>query len=455
LVLSSKIESVKQQKQVSKETTNMTDTSGSESEVLINLNYSQLMNKQLVDYPFKDFARSVSDDYRWNFKDARRGIDAVATSIALKGAPYKSTFTSGLGHRLENLVVQIAAARADKPVLFLDPLLDAKDLEEALKFADPGSFIFQPKVHKTVQLEEIYKVFPFLKTADDGTVLNDTRFPNLRYIFHTSKTKLNGLTWLKDFPLYDVTDHIKRISTTINVHAPKTFILNKEKRVVSLSQYNIINTGYLTGSNIGANHEDYVFSSIPLHFSPGLSLGAGLVLSQQAKFIFCSDIFDVDETAEVLKVEGVTLLIGFPQHFEEILQSKKKFPNLKKAIVVTMPDKLPNPNLLQRIKTDLELDVVSLTFGTQETGGVISQSVNNFSPNNVGKPLSFTKIKIVDQKGSPVSVGKSGELLVQGWNVMSGYKNDVESTNKKISGGFLRTGVKAKLDNNGNIILDI
>jgi len=353
------------------------------------------------------------------------------------------------------LVVQIAAARADKSVFFLEPTLKAKELEEALKIADPGSFVFQPKIQKTVQLEEIYKVFPFLEDADDGTVLNDTRFPNLRNIFHTSKTKLNGLTWFKDLPLYDVTDPIKKISTTINVHSPKTFILNKEKKAVSLSQYNIINTGYLTGLNIGANPEDYVLSSIPLHFSPGLSLGAGLVLSQQAKFIFCSDLFDAEETAGALKIEGASLFVGFPQHFEKILKLKTKFPTLKKAIVVTMPDYLPNPNLLQRIKNDLELEVVSLTFGTQETGGVISQSVNNFSPNYVGKPLPFTKIKIVDQKGTPVSAGKSGELLVQGFNVMSGYKNDVESTNKKITSGFLRTGVKAKLDNNGNIILDI
>jgi len=220
-----------------------------------------------------------------------------------------------------------------------------------------------------------------------------------------------------------------------------------------LSQFTIINTGYFTGRNIGVNSNDYILSTVLLHLSPGLSLGAGITISHLAKIIYCSDLFDVTATAEALNVEGVTLFIGLPEHFEELLKLNKKFPKLKKAIVVSMPNHLPAPNLLQRIKNDLELEIVSLTFGTQETGGVISQSINNYSPNNVGKPLPHTKVKIVDAKGNSIGANKEGELLVQGYNVMSGYKNDPESTNKKIVSGYLKTGVKAKLDSNNDIIL--
>jgi len=235
----------------------------------------------------------------------------------------------------------------------------------------------------------------------------------------------------------------------------KIHILNSEKKIVSLSEYTIINTGYLAGKNIGANSDDYVLSTIPLHMSPGLSLFAGLTLSILGKFVFCSELFDAEETIKAIKLENVTLLIGLPEHFEEILKNIKnnKLPTLKKAIVASIPNHMPSSNLLKRIKDELQLETVSLTFGVQESGGVITQSVNNFSPNNIGKPLQHTKVKIVDSKGNPVSTGKEGELLVQGFNVMKEYKNDSESTNKKIVSGFLRTGVKAKIDNNNDIIV--
>jgi len=227
-----------------------------------------------------------------------------------------------------------------------------------------------------------------------------------------------------------------------------------KKKIVSLSEYTIINTGYLVGKNINASPEDYVLSTIPLHLSPGLSLFAGLTLSHFGKFIFCSDLFDVVDTTKALKDEGVTLFIGLPEHFEELLKQKAhSYPALKKAIIACMPNHIPSPNLLQRVKNELKLDTVSLTFGTQETGGVITQSVNNFSPNNIGKPLPHTKIKIIDTKGNPVQTGKAGELLVQGFNVMTGYKNNPEATNQKIQSGFLKTGIKAMIDNNNDINL--
>jgi len=227
-----------------------------------------------------------------------------------------------------------------------------------------------------------------------------------------------------------------------------------KKKIVSLSQYTIINTGYLVGKNIKANSDDYILSMIPLHLSPGLSLFTGFTLSHFAKFVLCSEKFNFEKTNKAKKIEGVTLLIGLPEHFEELLKNKKeKFPSLKKAIIACMPNHLPSPNLLKRVKDELGIETVSMTFGTQETGGVICQSVNNYSPNNMGKPLPFTKVKIVDSKGNSVSSGKEGELLVQGFNIMSGYKNDQVATNNKIVSGFLRTGVKAKLDNNNDIIL--
>jgi long-chain acyl-CoA synthetase len=66
----------------------------------------------------------------------------------------------------------------------------------------------------------------------------------------------------------------------------------------------------------------------------------------------------------------------------------------------------------------------------------ISESIRTGS---IGKPLCEWNIKIVDTVGNEVSVGESGEILVNG-PIMKGYYNNPEDTDKFIKDGWLFTG---------------
>jgi len=69
---------------------------------------------------------------------------------------------------------------------------------------------------------------------------------------------------------------------------------------------------------------------------------------------------------------------------------------------------------------------------------------------SIGLPISSTEVRIRDDEGRDLPVGQAGELCVRGPQVMRGYWQRTEETDKVIMpDGFLRTGDIAVMDANG------
>ncbi len=73
---------------------------------------------------------------------------------------------------------------------------------------------------------------------------------------------------------------------------------------------------------------------------------------------------------------------------------------------------------------------------------------------SIGRPMDDVEIKVVDEEGNEVPMGEVGEILAKGPRVMSGYWKDEEKTAKALtSDGWLRTGDKGYIDEEGYIYL--
>ncbi|MBD64704.1 MAG: long-chain-fatty-acid--CoA ligase [Halobacteriovoraceae bacterium] len=68
----------------------------------------------------------------------------------------------------------------------------------------------------------------------------------------------------------------------------------------------------------------------------------------------------------------------------------------------------------------------------------------------IGVPISSTIVKILDDDGNEVASGESGELAIKGPQVMSGYYNRQDETDKVMTkDGFFKTGDIAIMDEKG------
>src|SRR5690606_11111115 len=72
-------------------------------------------------------------------------------------------------------------------------------------------------------------------------------------------------------------------------------------------------------------------------------------------------------------------------------------------------------------------------------------------PGYIGVPLPDTEVRIVDRETGEIDqpTGEVGELLIRGPQVMLGYWNDVEMTDKAIRNGWLFTGDLARMTPDG------
>lgn len=71
-----------------------------------------------------------------------------------------------------------------------------------------------------------------------------------------------------------------------------------------------------------------------------------------------------------------------------------------------------------------------------------------------GTLVANTTVKVVDEKGNMVGVGKKGEILAKGPQIMIGYFNNEKATQKAFDEeGFLRTGDEGSVDSEGFITI--
>jgi long-chain acyl-CoA synthetase len=91
-------------------------------------------------------------------------------------------------------------------------------------------------------------------------------------------------------------------------------------------------------------------------------------------------------------------------------------------------------------------------YGLTEASPVICcNRVDGFERiNSIGYPLPSTHVKIVDDDGNEVKEGESGEICAKGPQVMAGYWQRKEETDKVFFGEYLRTGDIAVMEKDGS-----
>jgi acyl-CoA synthetase (AMP-forming)/AMP-acid ligase II len=68
---------------------------------------------------------------------------------------------------------------------------------------------------------------------------------------------------------------------------------------------------------------------------------------------------------------------------------------------------------------------------------------------SIGKAIPNVRLSVVDDRGEELPPGEIGEIAAKGSNIMTGYWNDPEETNKVLKNGWYYTGDLGKTDAEG------
>jgi amino acid adenylation domain-containing protein len=159
--------------------------------------------------------------------------------------------------------------------------------------------------------------------------------------------------------------------------------------------------------------------------------------------------------------EKVSLLQGTPTYInsisDELINNSEIKNNLK---LICIGGESLDQKLVKTLKTGLPFTKINNHYGPTEAtiDAIVLQDVNDLTSNIIGKPLSDTRILILDKRQQMVPVGVAGEICIGGSALARGYINNTMLTTEKFivnplfSGEFIyRTGDKARWLKDGNI----
>ena len=428
---------------------------------------------------------SLNDVFERNFqkfgsRDAFIFMDKVLTFNELEEASRKfATYLQSLGlakgsrvavmmpNVLQYPVVALGVFRAGLVLVNVNPLYTSRELEhqlndsgaEALVIIENFATVYQAIIGKTPVKHVVVASVGDMLGALKGTLVN--------FVLRSVR---------KQIPAWDIPGHIK-----FNAAMSKVSASNYKRPSLTLSDTAVLQyTGGTTGVSKGAEltHRNLVANMLQCDGIFQSKFGAQDGAKDDR--IFCAlplyHIFAFMVCAMYGMYKGqANILIPNPRDLPAVMKELRKYrPSFFPAVNTLFNALVNNEEFKQLDHSNLKMAmgggmaVLASTaeawkkitgtniiegYGLSETSPVATAnppSSMEFS-GTIGIPLPLTEVAILDDDGNEVALGEQGEISIRGPQVMKGYWNRPDETEKVMTNGFFRTGDIGIMDARGYV----
>jgi long-chain acyl-CoA synthetase len=204
--------------------------------------------------------------------------------------------------------------------------------------------------------------------------------------------------------------------------------------------------------------EDDVFLIIApmFHIAGGMNAIAAVMLAAGACFM---QKFDPAEVVNQITLGGVTnaafVAVMVDAIVNQLESTGEELPRLR---MITYGGSPMSQTVLKRAMKALPHTRLYQVYGQTEGGPNISILGPQYHVlegdlagklGSAGQPIFGTYVEIMDEDGTPLPAGQTGEICVRGLSISPGYWNLPEVTAEAQRGGWLHTGDAGYLDEDG------
>jgi fatty-acyl-CoA synthase len=199
---------------------------------------------------------------------------------------------------------------------------------------------------------------------------------------------------------------------------------------------------------------DRVLTTLPIFHVGGLNiqtmpaLHAGATVSLHRRF-------DPAAVLAALVADRITLTVLVPTQLTLIMADPAwASADLTRLRTITTGSTTVPPDLIQAVR-ERGVPMIQI-YGSTETGpvAVFQRSDASGRIGSAGHCAIHNEMRIVDIFGTDVAAGESGEILIRGRNVMTGYWRDEATTRAALVDGWFHTGDIGHLDEDGSLVVD-
>jgi long-chain acyl-CoA synthetase len=226
---------------------------------------------------------------------------------------------------------------------------------------------------------------------------------------------------------------------------------------VVLTQANFCFIAEVVSQYLGLSPDDRYALILPMSHTYGKSIVLSTIRAG-GTIVIINNFMDLQNFLKALADFKCTILSAVPYNAHVLLKwgnlSQHDLSSLKK--MTFSGNKLPASTIDKLLEKLPLVEIYSMYGLTESTTRACYMPPEHLlkKKESCGKPLSGVELKITDESGAILPLGRIGQVFVKGPNVMRCYFQDPELTSQTIIDGWLNTGDLGRLDEDGFLYLE-
>ena len=219
---------------------------------------------------------------------------------------------------------------------------------------------------------------------------------------------------------------------------------------------NVLQAGSWLGTSLRFEH-NIVITALPLYHIFALTANWLVFTVLGAQNVLIVNARDIPGFVKELKRYRFTYISGVNTLFNALLNSPDFAQVDFSALRITLGGGMAVQRTVAERWKQVTGNPLTQAWGLTETSP--AACINPFAPfdynGSIGLPIPSTEISIRNDAGEPLAVGEVGEICVRGPQVMLGYWQRPDETEKvMLPGGWLRTGDIGHMDLQGFVFIE-
>ena len=226
-------------------------------------------------------------------------------------------------------------------------------------------------------------------------------------------------------------------------------------KIVPLAHKNIAASAANIRRTLALTAHDRGLVIMPLFHIHGLIAALSAPLSAGGE-VCCSPGFNALKFFSWLNEVKPTWYTGVPTMHQAILLrapgNQEIVKNHRLRFIRSSSSALP-PTVIAELERVFGVPVIE-AYGMTEAAHQMASNplTGQRKPGTVG-PSGGPEIRVVDERGSTVPHGETGEIVIRGPNVMSAYENNPKANAEAFYDGWFRTGDQGVMDDDGYVAI--
>jgi len=203
---------------------------------------------------------------------------------------------------------------------------------------------------------------------------------------------------------------------------------------------------------LGVREGDVLFSAGKLFFAYGLGNSLTFPMYAGATAVLFPGRVTPEAVADILGRHGVTIFCGVPTLYSAILSGAALPAAMEALRLCTSAGEAMPADVADAWTRATGTEVIDGIGSTEMLHVFVSNRPGNVRYGSTGTPVPGYEVQVVDDDGRPVRPGELGELHVRGPSLTIGYWNQPEKNAATFVDGWMRSGDKFEVSDDGVLI---